>query len=571
MTRAPEAAAPFPAQRRARVARALRVAAERTESLPPVRVLAGAVAIEWLAVLGLALTVRHNGWIYYQGGDQLWYWSSGWLLAHGTLPIPLVGFGWPALFAPLAAVNGSSLVSALPAIVLVDVLVLLPVAVFCLYGIAQRIGGRLFGYWAVLVWLAVPFIGIRYTDLGYHQKFTELLLPQAFGLTAMADFPSLVAVVVSVYFCMRILERPTAIDAVAAGLAGGFAIAVKPGSAPFLAGPLLAFLWRRWWPAFPLYAAGTVPAVVALALWKYRGYGYLPILHSEGTLRIAAGAAGALPLASVHQYVHLDWHHLHVNLLGLKEHFWSARVIEWLVAAGFVGLGRRSRGALLLVGGWFAAFVIVKGTYPNAGIEDGSLFRVMMPSYPAFVLLLASIPLLLPHGPRVLRPARAAFKGPSPPTRWKLVGAAAVVFGLYPLALVAAATPIRGTSPPAVKVGGPLSLVDSGMHVRVVVDRKAHVVNLYWPAASALGSHVIYDVFRTNAADGGISCSTPPGAAADCQLTADTVGQTREPVWSGPAQPGRWIYRVGVLANWLNDPHYGDVYYVSPPAVAHIG
>ena len=30
------------------------------------------VLVQWLAILAFALTVRHNGWLYYQGGDQLW-------------------------------------------------------------------------------------------------------------------------------------------------------------------------------------------------------------------------------------------------------------------------------------------------------------------------------------------------------------------------------------------------------------------------------------------------------------------------------------------------------------------
>ena len=50
------------------------------------------------------------------------------------------------------------------------------------------------------LWIVVPLIGIKYTDLGYHQRYTELTLPQSFGLTAMADFPSMVAVLVAVYF-----------------------------------------------------------------------------------------------------------------------------------------------------------------------------------------------------------------------------------------------------------------------------------------------------------------------------------------------------------------------------------
>ena len=48
--------------------------------------LVGALAVvQWLAILAYALTVRHNGWIFYQGGDQIWLVTTGWLLGHGEL------------------------------------------------------------------------------------------------------------------------------------------------------------------------------------------------------------------------------------------------------------------------------------------------------------------------------------------------------------------------------------------------------------------------------------------------------------------------------------------------------
>src|SRR5438445_3822938 len=120
-------------------------AADALESLPVPRVLAGLVVVEWLAVLATARVVRHAGWIYYQGGDQLWYYTLGWLLGHGQLTQTQVGYGWSALLAPIARIAGPNLVSALPAIVPPNLLVLMPVAMLALYGIAARIGGRLYG------------------------------------------------------------------------------------------------------------------------------------------------------------------------------------------------------------------------------------------------------------------------------------------------------------------------------------------------------------------------------------------------------------------------------------------
>src|SRR5207249_3544707 len=168
-------------------------------------VLAAFVLVEWVALAVFALTVRHNGWLYYAGGDQLWHYTGAYLLAHGHLPPSYVGYGWSIMLLPFAAVAGPNLVSALPAIVLLNTLVLLPVALLCIYGIAARIAGRMFGYWAAALWIAIPYLGVLFVEPGYHQKYTELTIPHIVGLTAMADFPSLVGLLISAYLCLRSL------------------------------------------------------------------------------------------------------------------------------------------------------------------------------------------------------------------------------------------------------------------------------------------------------------------------------------------------------------------------------
>jgi hypothetical protein len=195
-------------------------------------------------VLATALVVRHAGWIYYQGGDQLWLYTGSWLLSHGQLTQTQVGYGLPVLWTPIARIAGPDLVSAFPAIILINVLVLLPAAMLALYGIAARFVGRLFGYWTLCAWILVPFIGVLYTNQGYHQRYTELTLPQSFGLTAMADMPTMTAALVAGYFFAKaVVDRhPAIVDAAAAGAAAGVAIAIKPATSLFLVGPALALL-----------------------------------------------------------------------------------------------------------------------------------------------------------------------------------------------------------------------------------------------------------------------------------------------------------------------------------------
>src|SRR5207249_11658118 len=113
----------------------------------------------------------------------------------------------------------------------------------------------------------------------------------------------------------------------------------------------------------------------------------------------------------LHRYVHVDWGVMRQNLDVLREVFWSVRPLEWIPFAGAIAIARRSIPKALLVSGWFAAFLVVKGTDPRARVEDASFFRLMMPSLPAYLLLLAAMPLLVP----TLGPALAARFPPLPP------------------------------------------------------------------------------------------------------------------------------------------------------------
>src|SRR2546421_208955 len=178
-----------------------------------------------------------------------------------------------------------------PLVVLFQTIVLLPVAILCVYGITARIGGRLLGYLAAALWVFAPFLSIPLWDHRYHAKFIEQFLPQAFGMTGMGDFPSMVALLVAGYFCIRALDTADLVDAGLGGLAAGFAIWIKPANALFLAGPLLAVTAARRWREGAALGVAIVPELLALALWKYRGLGHLPII-TPAPKALAAGGGG---------------------------------------------------------------------------------------------------------------------------------------------------------------------------------------------------------------------------------------------------------------------------------------
>jgi hypothetical protein len=534
-------------------------ATRRLLAVRPLYVLSGLVTLQWLLVAALAVTVRHNGWIYYMGGDQLWHYTGAYVVAHGQLAPTYVGIGWSTLLAPLTWIVGPNLVSALPAIILFNTLVLLPIGLVCMYGIGERIAGRLFGYWVALLWVLIPFIGIPYALHGYHQKWTEITMPQLLGLGAMSDFPSMIALVAGAYLCLRALDERHWIFAAGAGFAVGYALAVKPSNSVFLIAPALLFLIWRWRSVVP-FALGLAPCLAALTFWKIAGQGNLPWRTTSGGERLAIGTG------LTHRYLRDNtWAQLHNNLLQLREFMWSDRLLEFLPVAGIAALLIRNRRAGVFVGSWFAVFLVLKGTYVNSRVEDATFWRLMMPAFPAFVVLAASVPLLVPS----VR-GHSALPRPWAVSKRLVVAISAVlvaVLSLFPIALVAATEPIRGSNAEAFIVNS--TLVPSSAAFEPEADVRGRKVRLRWRSVQSRAGATTYTIYRTSgSAD--LYCGPVRGAPDVCSLAPGPVGTTRTTTFADRPGKGRWVYRIGVTANWLDDPHAGDVYVFSRPLVVKV-
>jgi len=527
----------------------------------PAYLLGALVVVQWLALLAFAVTVKHNGWLYYAGGDQLWHYSGAYLLAHGHLPPALVGYGWSMMLLPVSWFAGASLVSALPPIVVLNTVILLPVALVCVYGIASRIAGRSFGYFAALLWIVLPYLGILFVEPGYHQKYTELTLPQLLGLSSVPDFPATVALLVCAYFCLRAVDSAGWQPAAAAGLAAGWSIAIKPSNSIFLVAPALLLVVERR-RALPAFVIGLAPAVLTLALWKYRGLGELAAAPGE-PVQLASGVGDLLH--RVHSPSLNSWAHLHQVLDALREHFWASRVMEWLPVAGCIALLARSRRAFLLIGSWFIVFLLAKGTYIPASIEDASFFRILMPAYPAYLLLAASTVLLVP-GVRT-RPER------SPPLlagrRLTIAFAIAVLaFAALPLGVIAATPRLHDGGRQAVHLGD--SLIPVSPAVGLTATTRETVVHLEWRPRPVAATAIFYRVLRAKGSVD-VGCAGRLRNSSDnCQLYVDEVGTVRAPAFDDRPGSGSWSYRIGIAANWLNDPSLGDIYTVSPPVTVTI-
>jgi imidazolonepropionase-like amidohydrolase len=88
-------------------------------------------------------------------------------------------------------------------------------------------------------------------------------------------------------------------------------------------------------------------------------------------------------------------------------------------------------------------------------------------------------------------------------------------------------------------------------------------VHLSWHAQHPGATSVFFRVLRAKSSTD-VSCAGTR-AADQCQLYTESVAVTRAGSYDDRPGPGTFTYRVGVSANWLDDPRLGDVYVVSPP------
>jgi hypothetical protein len=253
---------------------------------------------------------------------------------------------------------------------------------------------------------------------------------------------------------------------------------------------------------------------------------------------------------------------------SLREFFWSQRVAQWAPIAGLIAVLSVRRGAIAaLLGGWLAAFLLVKGFSPLASIESGSFWRLLMPAWPAYLLLFASIPLLVPTlarrlGDRVLPPPTASIA-----PRW--IAVAAVVLVLLPALAIVVSSPLGRTEAQRQTVvqdfesGNILTPVDVG--VRLAVRQEGASRRLSWTGGGSWRADVFYRVYRHDGSDEDTVCYQSGGTAWYCLLNSEPIATTRDLSFVDPSAPETATYRIGVGTNWADDPAFGDVFAFSPP------
>lgn len=211
-------------------------------------------------------------------------------------------------------------------------------------------------------------------------------------------------------------------------LAAAFAVAASIAGAALGAWTLLVWVLLPWLaPIFTLasYDSTLRDEVLPLALGLTPDAGYLEGAALTAALalllrrRRETTAAGALLLAAVAAvwltrlpFPDLSREAFDAAMAGLREYFWSQRVLQWIPLAGVIAVARRSVAAALALGGWLGAYALVRWAQPGAGFEDGELFRELLPALPAYVLLASALPLLVPTLAARLGPLARPAEGP---------------------------------------------------------------------------------------------------------------------------------------------------------------
>ena len=566
----PGTARPSPVSGGSAAARAAHAVVRTVDRLleRPREVLGVLVGAQILATMVLGLSVEHNGWVWFQGGDQIWTTTTAWLWGQLQLAPTELGYLWALVQLPMTWVTGSTYVQLLPILLPLQVLVLGPIALLCVYGIAARIGGRLLGYWAALLWVVTPFAVIPLWVERYQQRWTEQFLPQALGLTAMADFPSMVLTLAAALFVVRSLEaRARWTDAVLAGVLLGAAAALKPPNLLVGAGVFLAYAVSRKWREGLACAAATAPALLVLLAWKVKGLGEIPAFALEQT-RIAAGSGPLVVDLRVDRYLDFDLDHWRTQMGQLREFFWSPRVAQWSPVAGLVAVLRVRRGAIAaLLGGWLAAYIVVKGFSPRADIQANTFWRLLMPAWPAYLLLFASIPLLIPTVARRLGERAGPARSSPVAVRW--IAVAAVLTVAVPAVAIAASAPVDPPTPAVIQDfpgSNLLTPVDGSIDLRV--EREGAARRLTWSPGADWRADVFYRVYRLDGPGEDVSCLVSGGTAWYCSLRGTPIATTRETTFVDTSPPATATYRIGIGTNWANDPAAGDVFVVSPAAAS---
>ena len=355
----------------------------------PDRLLLVTVGAQWIVTVGVALAATRTGSVFGDPARLAATIGDASSIAHGTLP-EARGPLYPLLLAPLATLTTKRETVA-SIVTVVNILILGPLAAFCLLEVGRRIAGRTFAALAAATWLLGPVLVVPLFVPGYRDTYVNNVLPTLYGLAVDPAYLAMVLSLAAGLFALRAVSASAEPDSAAAGgrpaafvagLLAAAAIACLPVSAGIAAGVLLALAAARRWRDIAAAIAGLAIGLAPTLIWRHRA------------LDTAALTAG-----------HPSWGTFQGSMANIREFFWSNRMLQWLPVAGAIGMFRLLRPAAALAGGWIAVAAVI-GVATPMSFDGGRFFIDLVPAWPAYALLVAAIPALVPTlvarlGPRL--------------------------------------------------------------------------------------------------------------------------------------------------------------------------
>jgi hypothetical protein len=504
----------------------------------PWSVLVPLVALQWLGVAIIARRATHNGWLFATDPSATWSYTTAWIFGGGHIPATYVGYGLPLLYAPVTWISGSNLFAALHVILPFQVLVLLPLGALGAYILGARSAGRLIGYLSALIWTLGPLASMHYF---VGPVWLDQILPMIAGLTALPYLLAMLTLVLAGVLVLRALDEGRLVDAAAAGVAAGFTIALKPTNVVFLAAPVVAFVVARHFRQLGAFAAALVPCLITYVLWREKGLGHF------GSVSQALLIPGPTHFARAN---------INFDFIVLQQLSWSPRLLEWIAVAGFVALLKRSPVKALFFATWLGAYILALGGSRVTDATGVAFWHLMLPAFPAYCVLMASLPLLWPRSER-----RLAEPFEYEPRRLVPLAVPALVALVVPLVAVAAVPALHKTNV-AAEFQSANQFVPIGRALKPRAIASQRRVTLSWQAPK-LPAKVFYAVYRTP--HDALHCSDGPGAAR-CAFNVPPIAVTRATTFSETKRPGTFAYRVAALANYVEgDTSTGLATSLSPP------
>jgi hypothetical protein len=208
----------------------------------------------------------------------------------------------------------------------------------------------------------------------------------------------------------------------------------------------------------------------------------------------------------------------------------------------------------LFFGTWLVAYLLLGGVHRTYYADNVAFWHAWMPAFPAFCVLMSSLPLLWPGADR-----RLVLPFPHRPRRLIPLAVPAMLGAVIPLAVVAA-LPVLRNAHTAAEVRATHELVPLDRGPRASASVSAGRVNVSWTAAET-PTEATYTVYRTPVP---VHCSDKRGATR-CVFEMTRLATTRDLTFSERPPKGLFSYRIALTANYLRNKLPGATILIGPP------